>query len=336
MRRREFISLLGGAAVMWPLAARAQQPKRYRIAVVHPSHPVADMSEITGLRHYLALFAELQRLGYVEGQNLIVERYSGEGRTERYAELVGDVVRLKPDVIFAASARLLQNFKSATATIPIVGLTADPVAYGLAANLAEPGGNITGISADAGLEVWGKRLELLRQAVPKLSTVGILNLRAARERPQTAAIREATERHGISLRGPPLEANAQDAVAEYRRVFAAMQLEGVEALLVPDAPENLTHRRLIVELAQIGRLPAIYPWREAVEVGGFMAYTYNIVDLFRHAASIIDRILKGAKPGKIPFYQPTKFELVINLKTAKARGLNIPPGMLAIADEVIE
>ena len=139
MRRRDFISLLGGAAVMSrssPLTRSSQSGTQNRGRP--PVYPVADMSEITGLRHYLALFAELRRLGYVEGQNLIVERYSGEGRTERYAELAGDVVRLKPDVIFAASARLLQNFKSATATIPIVGLTADPVAYGLAANLAEP------------------------------------------------------------------------------------------------------------------------------------------------------------------------------------------------------
>src|SRR5262245_34159501 len=326
-----------GAMLTWPRGARAQQlATRYRIAVVHPSHPVDYLSEPAGLRHYLALFAELRNFGYVEGQNLTVERYSGQGLIERYAELAGHVVGLKPDVIFAASARLLQNFQSATNTIPIVGLTSDPVAYGLAASLAEPGGNITGISADAGLEIWGKRLELLHQVVPKLSTVAVLNLQGARELPQQVAIREAAHGRGISVRDAALEIHAQDAVAEYRRVFAAMRLEGVEALLVSDEAPHLTHQRLIVELAQSSRLPAIYPWREPVDVGGLMAYAYNIVDLFRHAARMIDQILKGAKPGKIPFYQPTKFELVINIKTAKALNLTIPPSLLARADEVIE
>src|SRR5262249_16266818 len=173
MNRREFMSVLGGAAAPWPLAARAQQTgKVYRVALVHPAAPVAEMSQTGNLR-FRAFFGELRRLGYVEGRNLIVERYSGEGRTEHYGELAHDVVRLKPDLIFAIGNVLTTHFKSATATIPIVSTTSDPVVAGFATSLAHPGSNITGVSVDAGLAIWGKRLALLKETIPALSRVGL-------------------------------------------------------------------------------------------------------------------------------------------------------------------
>ena len=332
MRRRSFIAgLLGGAAVR---TTWAQQPSKvYRIAFVNPATPVAELTEAGGLRFVRAFFEELRRRGYVEGKNLEVERYSGGGRAERYPELVRDVVRSNPDVIYCDTSRLALSFKAATTTIPIVTSTADPVALGIVASLSHPDGNITGISVDAGIGIWGKRVELLKEADPKASRVGFLATRAVWEQ-QGAVVREAIERDGMSVVGPALDTPLTDA--GYRRVLAAMAQEGADALIVHDQPENLTNRRLICDLAEKGGLPAVYPYSEFVNFGGLMAYAVDLPDIYRHAAGQIDLILKGSKPGDIPFYQASKFELVINLKTARALGLTIPPSLLVRADEVIE
>ncbi|MBI3758603.1 MAG: ABC transporter substrate-binding protein [Deltaproteobacteria bacterium] len=279
-------------------------------------------------------FLELRRLGYVDGQNIVVQRYSGEGRTERYAQLARDVVRAEPDLIFTTGVRMLLLFKAATATIPIVGTTVDPIAIGLVGSVAQPGGNITGISVDAGIDVHGKRLEILKEAVPTMSKVGFLTGRASWEGPAGMAVRRAAGRLGMSLRGSPLENDLE--AAEYRRVFAVMFREGVDGLVVEVSPGNFTYRRLIIELSEHARIPAIYGARYFVDVGGLLAYGYDVVDTFRRAAGYVDLILKGAKPGALPFYQATKFELVINMKTARALGLTISPSLLARADEVIE
>ena len=335
MQRREFIGLLGGAAAVWPLAARAQQAgKVYRIAIVHPSNRVADMNETSDTPTYKALFGGLRRLGYVEGINLTVERYSGEGRTEHYAELASDVVRQKVDLILVSTSRMVQNFKAATRTIPIVGLMADPVAFGIVTSLAHPGGNITGLSVDAELEIWGKRLEFLRETIQLASRVGFLASPTVREGPQGAAIQEAARRMGMLVIGPPLEGTIQGA--EYQRVFEAMTREHADALIVSDQAEHFTNRRLIVELAEKHRLPSIYPYREYVELGGLMAYAIDLVRQYRHAADYIDQILKGVNPGDIPVYQEDKFELVINVRAAIAIGVTIPPALLLRADQVIE
>jgi putative ABC transport system substrate-binding protein len=207
VRRREFIGSLIGTAVAWPLTVRAQQPaKVYRLAIVHPSTLVKRMNESSGTSAFKALFGELRQLGYIEGQNLIVERYSGEGNTAHYAELASEVVRQQPDVIFAVTGRMVRRFKAATATIPIVGVTADPVAFGLVSSLARPGGNITGVSSDAGLEIWGKRLGLLRELIPAASRVGFL---ASPDVAELPAMREAAQEAGICLVGPPLEGALQ-------------------------------------------------------------------------------------------------------------------------------
>src|SRR5882724_4008744 len=238
MRRRDFITALGTAAT-WPLVARAQQPaKMKRIAFVHPSNKVSEIS-VSGRPLYRAFFEELSRLGYVEGQNLGVERYSGEGRSERYAELARDVVNTHPDLILAVGARLSLDFKMATTTIPIVTILFDPIALGLVASIARPGGNITGVTIAGGLEIIGKRMGLLVEAMPKLSTVDYLASRTYWEDPRGAAAREAAKRAGIALSPAMLGAFSD---AEYRRVFGSMEKDRTGAFMVSEEPEHITYR----------------------------------------------------------------------------------------------
>ena len=329
MKRRQFIASVS-AGVMLPLIARAQQStKVYRIAILHPSRPVAELTEVT--QYWREFFQELRRLGYIEGQNLEIERYSGEGRIENYPKLARDVATRNLNLIFAITVWMVVPLKEATSTTPIVAMTSDPVQLGLITSMARPGGNITGVSVDAGLEIWGKRLQLFREIVPTISKLGILTLP---RNPEGAAMQEAAEKAGITVVGPSFVENGSEA--EYRRVFAFMSQEGADALFVDSSPEYITKRQLIGELAEKHRLPAIYPYRSFVEAGGLMSYGINLAEPFSQVAREIDQILKGAKPGDIPFYQPTKFELVINRKAAKEIGLVVSEPLLARADEVIE
>jgi putative ABC transport system substrate-binding protein len=333
MRRRDFITALGTAAA-WPLAVRAQQPAKIkRIAMIHPAEKVGNMT-INGRRPFRTFFEEFSRLGYVEGQNIAVERYSGEGRPERYAELARDVVNTHPDLIFAVGARLSLDFKMATTTIPIVTVIIDPIAMGLVASIARPGGNITGVTIAGGLELIGKRIGLLVEAVPKLSTVGYLVSRPYWEDPRGAAAREAAKQAGISLKAALLGSAFNEA--EYQRVFRSMEQDRADALMVSDEAEHAPNTATIVELAAKGRIPTVYPFREFVEAGGLMAYSIDQAEIYRRLANLIDKILRGVNPGDIPFYQPTKFELSVNLKTAKALGFEMPAMLLGRADEVIE
>jgi putative ABC transport system substrate-binding protein len=275
------------------------------------------------------------RLGYVEGRNLVIERYSGEGRAAHYPDLARQIVSRNPDLIIAIASELVQDVKAATSTIPIVGVFGDPVLWGIASNLARPGGNITGVSVDVGLDQRLKLFQLLKEAVPQITRVGYLQSRNAREGIGAAPrIREAELRNSLSIVGPPLERPTDEQ--EYRRVFAALAQEGAEGLVVLDEAENITYRTLIVELAAKGRLPTIYPWPQCVEAGGLMAYGIDLSDVGHRVADLVDQILKGAKPGEIPIFQPTQFELVINLKTAKTLGIELPSLLVARADNVIE
>lgn len=331
MRRREFIAGLMLVPMQQALAQQPAKPKR--IAMVSPATNVADMT-INGNWVYRAFFEELARIGYVEGQNLVVERYSAEGQTERYASLARDVVSTSPDLIFPTGAALTLNFKKATSTIPIVAIPGDPVALGLVNSMARPGGNITGATVDAGSALHGKRVEFLVEASPNSSNARLLASQSTWDGPLGFAVREAAKQAGISLALALLGSDISEAV--YRRIFSVMQEDRVDALVVADQPENFTHRRLLVELAAKYRIPAIYPFREHVELGGLMSYSADISDIFRRVANQIAEVLKGVSPAEIPFYQPTKFQFVINLKTAKALGLAMPPTLLATADEVIE
>jgi putative ABC transport system substrate-binding protein len=334
VRRRDFITLLGGATT-WPLTARAQQATTtHRIAAVYPWASIAEMSESGGDPRYGALFKELRRLGYIEGVNLVVTRYSGEEREERYPELCQEVVRTNPDLIVTATSRLVLSFKAATDTIPVVASMADPVPYGIVTDIARPGGNITGVSVEAGLDIWGKRLQILREVVPTAAKVGFLGSRQLWSLPQVNAMRKATQQLGISLLGPPIESPIQ--AEEYRRVLGAMAQEHVDGVIIGDQSEHISYRQLIVDLVRAAKLPAIFPFSDYPEIGGLMAYGPSIKDIYRRVATYIDHILKGARPGDLPIYLQSKFDLVINLKTAKVLGITIPPSLLVRADEVIE
>jgi putative ABC transport system substrate-binding protein len=333
MQRRGFITLLGIAAA-WPMAAQAQQStKVHRIAVAHPSHPLSEMTENGGNPNYRVFFEELRSLGYVEGHSLAVARYSGGGLVERYAELAREVVRTQPDVIFALSSRMVLDFKAATNTIPIVGVTGDPIALGVAESLAHPGGNFTGAISDTGPEYYAKLLELLKEALPTLSSVGFIASPAFWGSPLGLAMRDAAPHLGIELIPNLLEHYEE---ADYRKAFGAMAQRRVDAVLTSDQSENFTRRRLIVELAETNRLPTMTPYLEIVEIGGLIAYATDRKEQFRYVASCVDKVLRGENPGTIPIYQSMRLSLAINLKTAKALGIAIPTLLLARADEVIE
>jgi putative ABC transport system substrate-binding protein len=334
VQRRNVIRLFGGAAATWSLAARAQQPaKMKRIAFVSPGTRVSDLS-LNGTPQYRAFFEEIGRLGYVEGQNLGVERYSGEGRPERYAELVRDIVKTNPDLILAVAARLSLDFKAATTTIPIVTIVNDPVALGLVSSIARPGGNITGVTIAAELELIGKRIGLLIEATQKSSAVSYLVSRPYWEDPRGAAAREVAKQAGIALK--PAMLDGAFIEAEYQRVFKAMEQDRADALMISDEAEHFTNRATIVELAAKARIPTMYSYSEFVQMGGLMAYSIDLPDTFRRLANVVDKVLKGANPAETPFYRPTKFELSINLTTAKALGLDMPAMLLARADQVVE
>ena len=282
---------------------------------------------------YPSFFVELRRLGYVEGENLLVERRSGEGKTERYAEVARELVSLKPDVMIVTSARILAFFREATTTIPIVAITGDPILFGIVSNLSHPEGNITGFSADAGIEIHGKYLEILREVKPDLSRVGLLTARLSWE-PYGRPLGEIAKRMGLAILGPPLDHPFDEA--EFRRVIAAMVRDGADGLLVSAAAENYPHRRLIVELAEKNRLAAIYPFAAYAKLGGLAAYAVDIGDIGSRAAGYVVKLLQGSKAGELPYYMPTKLQLIINMKTAETFGLTVPSSLLARADEVIE
>jgi putative ABC transport system substrate-binding protein len=329
VRRRDFIAGAVTASAIGP--ARAQQKEKvYRIAIVSPASPITDISE-TGSVFYRAFLGELRRLGYVEGENLVVDRFSGSGRPEKYRELVDDVVRSRPGVVLTSSTLLTLEFKAQTRTIPVVTVVTDPTSIGIE-NVSRPGGNITGVYADAGVE--SKRFGILKEAIPNLSRVGLLVAPTPQGYDAAEILKKVADKTGIALVLAPVESPDDDA--DYRSVFAAIVADGVEAVYVVDQSEYFAKRRLLVELAKKHRLPAIYGFRDAVEIGGLMAYAVDYGDQFLHAADAVAEILKGTKAGDIPFNQATKFNLIINLKTAKALSLEISPNLLAQADEVIE
>jgi putative ABC transport system substrate-binding protein len=334
MRRRDFISLLGGAAVACPLAAAAQQSTNSRrLAIFSPSEPSADLHD-HGSKFSRALFAELRRLGRIEGQNLKVESYGREQNTSGPEALAVEIVRSNPDVILVVGPGPV-IFKKLTSRIPIVAITGDPVKSGIAESLAHPGGNFTGVSVDAGLSIYGKRIALLREVVPTMSKLGCLALRLSWNGPVSGpAIRAAAETAGLPLAVSLLEFGSSEA--DVRAAVESISRDGANAVMVVDSPETLQKGTLIARLVGEAKLPAIFTNVEPVEAGGLMAYSFDLIEVHKHAAINIDAILRGAKPGDIPFYQVTKFELSINLKTAKQLGLSVPPALVAIADKVIE
>jgi putative ABC transport system substrate-binding protein len=305
-----------------------------RLAIVDPTAPPAAVS-IVGNPGYTIFFEEMKRLGYVEGRNLIVERYCFEGRLDRFPEVVHEVVVTRPDVILAITPYLTLALKSETHTIPIVAWTTDPIAAGIVSSLARPGGNVTGVSPDAGAGVGGKVIELLAEAVGKLSNVRMLQTAANREAAVVKTAREAAEKMDIPIRLELLQSPINEA--EYRRAFDAMQRDHVDGVVISSDSPHYTHRVLLGRLAQQYRLPAICWFSDSVKAGALMSYAaFNLDGEARRLAAQVVEILNGGNPAEIPFFQENHFKLVINLKAAKELGLQIPASLLARAEEVIE
>jgi putative tryptophan/tyrosine transport system substrate-binding protein len=328
MRRRQFLALVGGA-VAWPIGVSAQQSaaKIRRMGYLADSSSSSLAPLIEGFRQGLG------ELGWIEGQNILIDYRFAQGRFDRLPDLAAELVRFKMDIIVAAPTPAAVAAKNATDTIPVVMINVgDPVALGLIASLARPGGNVTGLAYSAGVELFGKQLELLKEIVPTVRRVAILSNPAT---PVHAFViknvEAAAQSLGVELR--LLEARGPD---EFDGAFAAMAKERAGALLVVADGVFFLHRAKLADLAVKNQLPSMHGIRENVEAGGLMNYGPNFLDQWRRAATFVDKIFKGAKPADLPVEQPTKFELVINLKAAKALGLTVPPSLLARADEVIE
>ena len=325
MQRRAFIGGVAAAATLGPRAAYAQTlAKARRIGLLMTTTPAAAA-------HIIVAFADgLRELGHVEGKNVLFEYRWAAGDRERFAEMAADLVRQHVDVLVASSQAAALAAQRATRTIPIVMVNAsDPVEAGLVASLVRPGGNVTGLSQQLTREIRAKQLQLLKEMLPKMSRVGVLHSAAT-----TVGLRE------YEAAGQTLEVRVQ--VVEIRNrndlesAFAAMARERIDALLVPADPLLFTERQRLVELAREHRLAGMYSTREYAEAGGLMSYSARLSEQFRRAAIYVDRILRGATAGTLPVEAPSHYELVINLKTAKALGLTIPPSLLQRADQVIE
>jgi len=328
IERRRFIEIIVGALLAAPLAAEAQQSgKVYRIVFLGASSPELESELVAAFRE------GLRDLGYIEGQNIMIEYRWAEGRYDRYPAFVAEAVRHKVDVIVTAGTPAALAAKEGTRTLPIVmAAIGDPIASGVVSSVARPGGNITG-STSMTPEIDAKRLELLKELVPGASRIAILwNPANPGNRPRIGEMKAAAKALRLTLE-PIVDAGDGD---QLKKGFGAIVAARSQALIMVSDRALLAHRDRIVDFAMKRRLPGLYAYREFVKVGGFASYGPSYRVMFRRAAVYVDKILKGAKPGDLPIEQPTKFELVINLKTAKALGLTIPPSVMGRADEIIQ
>ena len=327
MDRRAFLAVTAaGGLIAMPAFARAQQAGK----IQH----IGFLALTSGPTYTTEAFRQrLRELGYVEGRKLTIEYRWAAGKTERLPDMAAELVRVKVEVIVGVSTPVIEAARRATSTIPIVmAAVADPVGSGLVASLARPGGNVTGLSL-LSTELVGKRLQLVRELLPKATRVAVLDVHGytAATRPYLEQMRAAAQQMGVQL----IVQEVTEA-GDLPGAFTAMQRERAQALDVRASPFSTENAKRIVELAAQHRLPAMYDARSFVEAGGLVSYGPSLPEMFRRAAFYVDRILKGAKPADLPVEQPTKFELVINLKAAKALGLTIPPAILARADQVVE
>ena len=317
------------AVVLFAVAviAEAQQPKKVtRIGYIAPTDAASDSTRSEAIR------LALRDLGYIDGQNIAIEYRYAEGKLDRFSELAAELVRLKVDVIVAAGgARIILAARNATKTIPIVmaGGGSDPVVAGLVDSLARPGGNVTGLT-NLTRELGSKRLELLKEAVPKVTRVAVLYDPATNELETKEVLPAAARALGLTVRSWEVR-----GTGGFEKVFAALNKQRPDGLYVPTSPLMRANEKRIVAFALKNRLPSVHTNREAIDAGGLMYYGADLADSYRRVAWYVDKILKGAKPGDLPVEQPTKFEFIINLKTAKQIGLTIPPNVLARADRVI-
>jgi putative ABC transport system substrate-binding protein len=331
MRRRQF--LLAAAAVAAHRRASAQPAARIRrVGFIAYRAPLADMTGAEPSNPSVRSFVRAMReRGYVEGLNLVLELRSAEGRHERFAPIAAELVGLGADVIVTVGDEMADAVRRVTNIVPIVmASSTDPVTTGIVASLGRPGGNVTGFTAHAGPELDAKRLQSLTELIPHARRIAFLGLASEWDGPQGKAVRTVAQSLGVAL------FQAEHAPTQFADAFARIAAERPQALFVARHPSAWNAQRPIIEFAAAQRLPAIYHAREFVENGGLVSYGPNVADQFRRAAGHVDKILKGAKPADIPVEQPTKYELVVNLKTAAALGLTLPPSIIAQADEVIE
>ena len=332
MKRREFIALVGGAVIARsPVAAAQSSGNAYRVAIFATRRLVSNVAGLDPINPAYRAFARTMRdLGYVEGQNLVLERWEALEIAERYRVIAADLVRRKFDVIVTVGNVMVLEMKSVTTDVPIVMATSsNPVQAGIVASLARPGGNITGFTSDTGPEFEVKRLQLLKEVLPEATRVAYLGLKSDWESLEGRSIQAAASTLGVTL------VHAEQT-SHYFDAFALITRERPHALVVATNLMNYANRQTIADFAVEQQMRGVYPVREFVEAGALMSYGVNLGDLFSRAAGYVDKILKGAKPADLPVQQPTKFELVINLKTAKALGLTIPQSILLRTDEVIE
>src|SRR5262245_22456814 len=318
-----------------PLAGEAQQPARtvHRIGLLYEALPFAYV--LSPQNNPTPFSRALSELGYTEGQNLIVEVRTAEGRIERIPKIVAEFVRLRVDVIVVSTSQVAHWVKQATSTVPIVIAGGSTLAeLGLVQSLARPGGNVTGLTRDAGPEIEAKRLELLREVAPGISRVAFVGSKADWKSPMGQAVQRAGR--VLALRLVLAEHPASVTDRDYEAALGVVTRERADALFVASGGPGFAYQRELVEFAARNRLPAVASYRAFPVGGGLMSYGPSLADLYRRAAGYVDKILKGAKPADLPIEQPTKFELYINLKTAKAIGLTVPPAVLARADTIIE
>jgi putative ABC transport system substrate-binding protein len=360
MRRREFVAGSVASAALsfaWPACAQVMPSSAgiKRLAIFHPSETPEGLAS-NG--RYKAYFDELERLGFVEGQNLKIERYSALGQVDRFGGLARDIVTSRPDVIVPISNMFIRQLLALAPTVPVVGPTGDPISFGFSSSLARPDRNFTGVVVDAGLEVWAKRVQLLLETGPrKLSNIGYLAVNplapGSIQHGPTEHVVEATRRAGVKATfvvvGGRFDRAAYERLFDavvvggekvdrtaYERTFEALAKAGVDGIVASDTPEMGTDRQLIADLAAQARIPAMYAFRSFVEVGGLMAYGVDQIDLWRRMANVTAKVLRGAQPRDIPFFQQTQYELALNQKAARSLGLVFPPTLLMTADAVID
>ena len=326
--RRAFVLMIAGGMLGTRIAAKAQQPvKVYRLGYL--SQPTRE----SVAQAVDAFLKKLRELGWIEGQNLVIEYRWAEGDAERLPGLAAELVRDKVDLIVAPAGTAALAAKKATSTIPIVMIfPIDPVELGLVTSLRRPGGNVTGTTFAASPEIFGKQLQLLKEAVPRASRVALLENPAD----PTWSVQHTSVEAAARAMGVRLQSTTARGPEELDAAFAAMARERADALLVSGSSVYIVHRKRLAELALKHRLPSMFSYREMVEAGALMGYAVNMSDFIGRSAIYVDKILRGASPADLPVEQPTKFELVINLKTAKALGLTIPPSLLQRADDVIQ
>lgn len=332
MRRREFLWWTQAAfsACVLPYPASAQQHMA-RLAFVHSGIPADKLTEQAGPFWVRQVFRDLRELGHAEGKNLVIERYSAEGHSERFASLAAEVLARAPDVIVVNLPDLVKKFTALTNTVAIVAITADPIAAGLVTNLAHPGANLTGVSINAGVEIYGKRLQIVKEAVPGARKVAALVSGVLIG--GMSEYQDAARRLGVELIAKEMPEINEDAL---RRAFDDIANEGFHAIIVDEGGSFLAQRSVITALATEHRIPVCYPYRDYIEENGLLAYAPDLGELAQRIANDVHQILNGAKPGDIPFYQPNTFRLMINLRSARSIGLDLPPDLLAQADEIVD